>query len=237
VLGELPPIIYQDLHLELNPQQQQAYDDIWEQRYSLSKDQDCLSPANMLAVITRLKQICNYDMISGEACKLDAVDCLIESLASPSDKILIFSQYVTTLHWLSQKLRIRNAVFHGGLDAYERDQIVHDFEKGPGPRALLLSYQAGGVGLNLQAASTVIIYDRWWNPAVEDQAIQRAHRFGRDQPLTVVRLMVEGTVEERILEILAEKRDIFRLYVESAQTDVPRQLHPDALLRILRLHD
>ena len=93
------------------------------------------------------------------------------------------------------------------------------------------------MGLNLQAASTVIIYDRWWNPAVEDQAIQRAHRFGRDRPLTVVRLMVEGTVEERILEILAEKRDIFRLYVETAQTDVPRLLHPDALLRILSLHD
>jgi len=100
---------------------------------------------------------------------------------------------------------------------------------------LLVSLKAGGVGLNLPEASAVVLFDRWWNPATEDQAIQRAHRFGRTTPLHVVRFLVENSVEERIDEVLRQKREVFEEYVAgAASADVP-PLSKDALWQILAM--
>ena len=113
--------------------------------------------------------------------------------------------------------------------------MLDDFRNVEGPRALLLSVQAGGVGLNLQEASTVILLDRWWNPAVENQSIQRAHRFGRQLPLEVIRFLVEDSVEERISDILRAKQDLFDEYVEAAARQPADSAHHLQLRRILDL--
>ena len=98
-----------------------------------------------------------------------------------------------------------------------------------------MSLQAGGVGLNLQEASMVILLDRWWNPAIESQAVQRAHRFGRETPLQVVQFLVEDSVEERILEILQKKETLFDEYVEAAPGASVDQVRKNQLKRILEL--
>ena len=149
---------------------------------------------------------------------------ILDAQTAEDDKIIVFSQYVDTLKWLA--LQIKNIpveIFHGGLSQPEREKILDRFRHGPGPRCLFISLRAGGVGLNIQEASTVVLFDRWWNPALENQAIQRAHRFGRERPLHVVRFIVLDTIEERISNILMEKQELFENYIEAAANlDKPR---------------
>ena len=216
VLPDLPPIMIRDIHLELGPSQRAIYDDLWNSRREILQTQDGPPPlTNMLALLTRLKQVCNYETRSQDSVKLEVLRSLLESVEATSAKVLIFSQYVDTLTWLSQRLDIPHAIFHGALTMEAREEMISAFRRSQGPRALLISLRAGGVGLNLQEASTVILFDRWWNPAIEEQAIQRAHRFGRRTPLEVIRFTVEDTVEQRIVEILEAKRTLFRDYVEA----------------------
>lgn len=217
VLEELPPILTREIRLELGSQQRRSYDRAWNERHESVRG---LSPkemvTNMLALITRLKQICNFDEENGESVKLDVVHSILEGVNETSGKVLIFSQYVKTLERMSDKIGIPNDIFHGGLSVELRERVLRTFREKPGPRALLLSLQSGGVGLNLQEASTVILFDRWWNPATEDQAVQRAHRFGRQVPLDVIRFLVEDSIEEKIDEVLREKKILFEEYINSA---------------------
>lgn len=236
VLGEMPPIIFQDIPLELDGAQSRAYEEIWEKRQELVSAQGLpASEVYLLAVITKLKQICNYEPVSNESAKYDALREILETIEANSEKVIIFSQYVETLEWLSERTAIPHRVFHGGLSEAQRDSALREFESEAGPRALLISLKAGGVGLNLNSASLVVMFDRWWNPAVENQAIQRAHRFGRQVPLQVVRFLIEGTIEERIADLLAEKELLFQNYVEEAESWKETRLNRDELRRILGL--
>lgn len=236
VLGELPPIIAQEIPLELDGQQREAYDAVWNNREQFISSADRpISETHLLAIITKLKQICNFDPASNESAKLDALQDLFDSLQEADDKVIVFSQYVETLRWLSQRLSVPHALFHGGLMEAERERVVDQFESEPGPRAILISLKAGGVGLNLNSASTVIMFDRWWNPAVENQAIQRAHRFGRTRPLQVIRFLVEDSVEGRIAELLTRKEGLFQEYVEEAKSWQPARFSRDELRQILEL--
>ncbi len=237
VLREIPPIIIQDVPMELSNAQQEAYTNIWITRKEESKKRGTpVSEATMFALITKLKQICNYDKLSGESVKWDALSAIIEDLSQPEDKIIIFSQYVKTLNFLSRKMNsFPHNLFTGNLTQEEKAHVLEVFKSEDGPRALLISLKAGGVGLNIQEASTVILFDRWWNPAVEEQAIQRAHRFGREKPLHVMRFIVIDTIEERINEILKEKKFEFDTYVENANNATVRLLARDDLRRILLL--
>ncbi len=168
--------------------------------------------------------------------KLEALKVILENLSLPTDKALVFSQYVQTLRWLSDQLDdMPYKLFHGGMREQERDETIRWFRESPGPCVLLISLKAGGVGLNLQEASTVVMFDRWWNPAVEDQAMQRAHRFGRCRPLHVFRFLVDGTIEERIDALLREKRILFKEYVEGAENAEVPALSSTDLWRILGL--
>ena len=162
---------------------------------------------------------------------------LLDTVASNYEKVLIFSQYVNSLLWLSERIDIPHSIYHGGLSLEVREGVLDAFRKQDGPQALLMSLQAGGVGLNLQEASMVILLDRWWNPAVENQAVQRAHRFGRETPLQVVRFLVENSVEERILKILQEKEALFDEYVETAPGSPSEHVRFNQLRRILDLED
>ena len=236
VLRELPPIIVRDIRLELGTYQRRLYETVWSERLSrLGQRRGSIGVASMLALLTRLKQICNFDPTTGDSSKWDALQGLLESIEDDGGKVLVFSQYVETLKWLSDRLAIAHEVFHGGLSADHREQMIGRFRQRPGPRAMLVSLKAGGVGLNLQEASTVILFDRWWNPAAEHQAAQRAHRFGKQTPLEVIRFIVEDTVEERIAEILEYKSSLFNEYIEDAPTVTTERLSDQDLRRILNL--
>ena len=236
VLRELPPIIVRDIRLELGTYQRRLYETVWSERLSrLGQRRGSIGVASMLALLTRLKQICNFDPTTGDSSKWDALQGLLESIEDDGGKVLVFSQYVETLKWLSDRLAIAHEVFHGGLSADHREQMIGRFRQRPGPRAMLVSLKAGGVGLNLQEASTVILFDRWWNPAAEHQAVQRAHRFGKQTPLEVIRFIVEDTVEERIAEILEYKSSLFNEYIEDAPTVTTERLSDQDLRRILNL--
>lgn len=237
VLKELPPIIGQDLPLELIGAQKDAYNAVWNNRRNLIRtDKGLTTEVNLLSVITKLKQICNYDRFSGESVKYDTLRVILESLTGPNDKCLIFSQYVETLRWLSSRIDcLPFDMYHGKMTSEARDIVISRFENTSGPRALLISLKAGGVGLNLQSASTVILFDRWWNPAVEDQAIQRAHRYGRKRPLHVFRFIVSNSIEEKINEILEEKKELFKKLIDKAQKTETKLFSKNELKKILNL--
>jgi SNF2 family DNA or RNA helicase len=225
VLKDLPPIIDQEIPIELQGKQQDAYLRTWGSRWeSFDSSPQGVSPANLFAIITKLKQLCNYHAVSGESAKFDVLLNILEAQIVAEDKIIVFSQYVDTLKWLAFRIKnIPYQIFHGGLDQSERKKILDRFRQEPGPRCLLMSLRAGGVGLNIQEASTVVLFDRWWNPAVENQAVQRAHRFGRERPLHVIRFIVLETIEERISNIIKEKQELFENYIEAADSvDTPR---------------
>ncbi len=237
VLRELPEIIIQDLKLEMEARQREAYEDAkLEVRERIRSSHAGLRHAEILAQITKLKLLCNYEPNHGESCKLDALETILEGLEGEKDKIVIFSQYVGTLNRIRKKIKcIPFGIYYGGIPQDERDIVIREFEEGAGPRALLISLRAGGVGLNINSASTVILFDRWWNPAVEDQAIQRAHRFGRERPLHVIRFLVLDSIEERIEGILYEKRAVFKRYVNDAEVAEVGSFSFKELLRILGL--
>ena len=237
VLKDLPPIIDQEIPIELHGKQQDAYLRVWNSRTEGMKAYpDSFSSANLFAIITKLKQVCNYDRESGVSAKLNILMNILYTQTAEDDKIIVFSQYVDTLKWLA--LRIKNIpleIYHGGLSQPEREKMLDRFRNNPGPRCLFISLRAGGVGLNIQEASTVVLFDRWWNPATENQAIQRAHRFGRDRPLHVIRFIVLETIEERISNIIGKKQTLFENYIEAATTLDKQGFSRDLLEQILEV--
>lgn len=223
VLRQLPPIQFQDLYVELEGKQKQAYDALWTSRNTLSNHRNGANyTSSMLALITRLKQACNCDPVSGESSKREALRVIIDGLVSEEHKLLVFSQYVETLKWLAQEIsgEVTVDIIHGGLTERARDKAVSCFNNEPGPRLLLVSLKAGGVGLNLGSASHVVLFDRWWNPAVVDSTYgspDRARRYTQSEVNNrlielVVRQLGQGAVHikahrgtlERALELLDE---------------------------------
>lgn len=215
VLPELPPIIEQEMRLGLSGQQRDSYHTLWNDRRNSGIGDKGASGSASLGLITKLKQLCNYDPDSGESVKLEATKVILDNLLRENDKVIIFSQFVETLRWLgSQLTEYESEMYSGQMADDERENSLDRFRNLPGFRLLLMSLRAGGVGLNLQEASTVILFDRWWNPAVEKQAIHRAHRFGRERPLHVIKFLVSDSIEERIDDVIAEKQDLFDTYID-----------------------
>ena len=237
VLKDLPPIIDQEIPIELQGKQQDAYLRAWRSRTEgLQPSPDGFSPANLFAIITKLKQVCNYDRESGKSAKLDVLTSLLDAQTAIDDKVIVFSQYVDTLKWLA--LQIENIpldIYHGGLSQPEREKILNRFRHDPGPQCLFISLRAGGVGLNIQEASTVVLFDRWWNPALENQAIQRAHRFGRERPLHVIRFIVLDSIEERISNIIGKKQELFENYIETAPNVEDSRFSKELLEQVLEV--
>jgi SNF2 family DNA or RNA helicase len=146
--------------------------------------------------------------LAGRSGKLALLDELLETILSEDGSVLVFTQYVSMARLLSAHLTSRaipSQLLHGGTPVTERERMVDRFQSGEVP-VFILSLKAAGTGLNLTRAGHVIHYDRWWNPAVEEQATDRAYRIGQTQPVQVHRLVAEGTVEDRIAEMLASKR-------------------------------
>jgi len=236
VVAELPPIIVQDMSLELDERQRRAYDAAWVSGFDDLRRAPHPVPATaLLALITRLKQICNFDADCGESCKFEALNLLLESARETGTKVLVFSQYVETLKWLASKIDSGATLYTGAQSQTERDEVLTEFANENGSRVLLTSLRAGGVGLNIPQADLVVLYDRWWNPAVEAQAVNRAHRLGRQTPLHVVRFLVRDTIEERIDSILHAKAALFNDYVEAVETEEIRLLSRNDLIHALNL--
>ena len=233
VRGELPPVIVQDLQIELGAEQRARYNELWATRLSHMVSSTRDDVAAMLGLITRLKSICNRDEESGTSTKFDALRTLLDAVGQ-SARVIVFSQFVRTLEWVSERLPMRHELLIGAMDMHERQAAIERFRSGQTPRLLLISLRAGGVGLNLGEASHIVLFDRWWNPAVENQAIYRAHRFDRSDPLHVVRFVVRESIEERIASILDEKAELFDDVVESTQATA-RPFRRSELLRILEI--
>ena len=172
----------------------------------------------VLALLTGLKQICNHPAhflkesgavrLSGRSQKVDLVDELLGTVLAEDGAALVFTQYVAMARLLEAHLAragVPCQLLHGGTPVREREAMVARFQAGEVP-VFLLSLKAGGTGLNLTRADHVIHVDRWWNPAVEDQATDRAYRIGQTKPVQVHRLVTQGTIEERIAELLVRKR-------------------------------
>ena len=174
----------------------------------------------VLAAITALKQICNHPVnyeddggpLDGRSGKLARLEQIMGQVFAASERMLIFTHFATWGERLAAHLSERTGLpiscYHGGLARGARDRLVQSFQKGRGAGALVLSLKAGGTGLNLTAANHVVLYDRWWNPAVEDQARDRAWRIGQRNTVVCHRLVCPGTVDERVEEIVAGKRRI-----------------------------
>jgi superfamily II DNA or RNA helicase len=172
----------------------------------------------VLALLTGLKQICNHPAhflkqsgavrLSGRSEKLDLIDELLGTVLAEDCAALVFTQYVAMGRLLSAHLTkggLAHRFLHGGTPVREREAMVASFQAGDFP-VFLLSLKAGGTGLNLTGADHVIHVDRWWNPAVEEQATDRAYRIGQTKPVQVHRLITRGTIEEKIAELLTRKR-------------------------------
>lgn len=174
----------------------------------------------VLALLTGLKQICNHPAhflkesgavrLTGRSQKLDLVDELLGTVLAEDGAALVFTQYVAMGRLLEAHLTkagVPHQFLHGGVPVREREAMVERFQAGEAP-VFLLSLKAGGTGLNLTRADHVIHVDRWWNPAVEEQATDRAYRIGQTKPVQVHRLITQGTIEERIAELLQRKRKL-----------------------------
>ncbi|MFO0634558.1 MAG: DEAD/DEAH box helicase [Nannocystaceae bacterium] len=171
----------------------------------------------ILAALTRLRQVCCDPQLLGlpegtpvpPSCKLEAFEELIADAVGSGRKILVFSQFVEMQKILGaslEKLGIEYLWLHGGTK--NREELVGKFQTTGGPPVFLISLKAGGSGLTLTEADTVIHFDPWWNPAVEDQATDRAHRIGQDKPVMVYRMVVEDTVEQKMVELGQRKRAV-----------------------------
>ena len=211
VLDELPDLIEQNVYIDLGPDQAKEYSNLYNSRLSM----DGKDSAGLLALITELKKLVNFSEKTRKSAKLDRLKDLLKELMEKGEKVLIFSQYVKTLEFIEEELEYATFMYHGGMNQVQKDSTIENFKTGD-TNILLMSLMAGGVGLNIQEASTVIIFDRWWNPAVESQAIARAHRMGRKDPVHAIKFVTSGTIEERILQILHDKEDLFDFVIEGA---------------------
>ncbi len=181
----------------------------------------------VLRLMTRLKQICNHPEhllaeggeLAGRSGKLTATTELLQTITAEGDAALLFTQYVRMGELLQpylEGLGLRTLFLQGSTSINERSRMVEEFQAGD-IDVFLLSLRAGGTGLNLTAATHVIHYDRWWNPAVEDQASDRAWRIGQERPVQIHRMITEGTVEDKIAVLLEEKRSLASAIVGSGE--------------------
>jgi superfamily II DNA or RNA helicase len=227
IAAELPDRIDELDHCGMTAEQIGLYQAILDRLLDKPEDGDedrRARNANVLAAITALKQVCNHpvaylddghdpdDALAGRSGKLARLDEIVDSVFAAGERILVFTHFARwgerLARYLSDRTEVPIACYHGGLTRTARDRLIAEFQQGTGPGALVLSIKAGGSGLNLTAANHVVLYDRWWNPAVEDQARDRAWRIGQEHTVVVHRLVCPGTIDERVEEIVAGKRQI-----------------------------
>ena len=242
VLSELPPRTEQTLTVEMGEAERAFYEALRQrslERIAALDAPEGRRKIQILAEITRLRRACcNPALIDAAAGvpsgKLAAFMALVEDLIRNRHKALVFSQFVGHLELVRAALdakRIRYEYLDGSTPSAEREKRVAAFQAG-GADLFLISLRAGGTGLNLTAADYVVHLDPWWNPAVEDQASDRAHRIGQERPVTIYRLIMEASIEEQILQLHRDKRDLASDLLEGTETTA--RLSEAALLDLIR---
>ncbi|MFE3193229.1 DEAD/DEAH box helicase [Nocardia sp. NPDC059240] len=245
VAASLPPKIHCDLVCDLTPEQELLYDQLLDRAESTGFGTGVQRHGRVLAVLTELKQVCNHPgLITGELGELAGrsgkfdvcADILAGNLESAAPT-LVFTQYRQTGELLvrhcAEAFGVRVPFFHGGLDQEQRGAIVADFQSPDGPPILVLSLRAAGTGLTLTRAADVIHYDRWWNPAVEAQASDRAHRIGQTRTVTVTTLTSGTTIEEHIAGMHDRKSALTDLTDATGIAELAR-LDDERLMELLR---
>ena len=233
IAAELPDKIDELDHCGMTAEQIGLYQAILDNLLKTEPDSDDPNArkGHVLAAITALKQVCDHPAaylheddgpLAGRSGKLARLDELIDDVFASGERMLIFTHFARwgerLAVYLSERTGIPIACYHGGLSRGVRDRIVKEFQEGTGAGALVLSIKAGGSGLNLTSANHVVLYDRWWNPAVEDQARDRAWRIGQQNTVISHRLVCPGTVDERVEEVVAGKRRIADLVLPASSS-------------------
>jgi non-specific serine/threonine protein kinase len=203
--------------------------------------------ALVLQTLLKLKQLCNHPaQLTGDmdwrpelSGKFQRLAELARGVAERGEKVLIFSQFREIIApldaWLTKIFKRSGLILHGGTPVGARLKLVEDFQSPDGPPYFILSLKAGGTGLNLTAAAHVIHFDRWWNPAVEDQATDRAYRVGQSKNVLVHKFVTQGTMEERIDGLLSEKRGLAEEVLGQRGGTGVTDLDDKALLELIRL--
>jgi SNF2 family DNA or RNA helicase len=251
VAAELPERIDVLDHCTMTPEQIGLYQAVLDRLTTPAEPGADPRQGEILAAITALKQICNHpaayqsdgEPLAGRSGKLARLEEIVDNVFEAGERVLVFTHFAEWGKRLADHLTTRTgqpiACYHGGLARGARDRLVSEFQQGEGPGALVLSLKAGGTGLNLTAASHVVLYDRWWNPAVEDQARDRAWRIGQTRTVVSHRLVCPGTVDERVEEVVAGKRHIADLVLpksssladlDTSQLRMALGLRPDSVL-------
>jgi SNF2 family DNA or RNA helicase len=240
VLPHLPPKIISQIVLPLDGPQLQSYERAEKEGVvQLRERGEAVRVQNVLELIMRLKQICNFCPTTGQSAKFHDVRQRLRTLESEGHRALIFSQFTDGKHGVraiaSRLHSMQPLLYTGDLSSHEKDATIRKFKEHPEHKVLVLSLRAGGQGLNLQDASYVFHFDRWWNPAVERQAEDRAHRLGQTFPVHVYRYILEGTIEERIDHVLREKQLLFDELVDGVSLDLKSALTSEELFGLFGL--
>ncbi|MBP8315464.1 DEAD/DEAH box helicase, partial [Clostridium neonatale] len=224
VITELPEKIEKNYYVELTKEQKKVYasyvKDIKEKMENNEFNDDKIT---IFSYLTKLRQLCLdpsivLDDYNGKSGKIEEVVSMIKDNISENHKILLFSQFTSVLKNISKRLtenKIQHFYLDGSTNAGKRLELVEEFNNNDETKVFLISLKAGGTGLNLTSADIVIHFDPWWNPAVEDQATDRAHRIGQKNVVQVFKLISEGTVEDKILSLQEKKKQIIKDVLDS----------------------
>lgn len=240
VLKELPPKRLHSVMLDLTPAQRHAYDNAEKQGIvELQARGETISITHVLTLIMRLKQICNFCPASGESTKLADLRERMAVLRAEDHRLLVFTQFTDASFGVAAIARglseFGPLTYTGAMSQEERHSTVGRFKSDTAHGALILSLKAGGQGLNLQEASYVVHFDRWWNPASEKQAEDRSHRMGQTSSVDVYTYTCSGTIEERIASLLEAKQRLFDTVVDQVSMDLDRVLSAEELFGLFGL--
>jgi len=246
IVNELPDKMINDVYCNLSVKQAGMYDETLNQMIGdVEKSEGIKRKGLVLKLINSLKQICNHpsqflktdDAKISESGKMEVLINLIENILASDEKVLIFTQYVRMgeiiKKLLEEEFSEEVMFLYGKVSRKKRDKMIDEFQNG-NARIFILSLKAGGIGLNLTAATNVIHYDLWWNPAVENQATDRAYRIGQRENVMVYRFITRGTLEERINQILIEKSELVDLAIDSEESFIT-EMSNDELRNMLNL--
>ena len=215
VITELPEKIEKKYYVPMTSEQKLAYKNYMKEvKLKLKTGED--DNITIFSYLTRLRQICQDPILvnkdyTGDSGKLNVALEIIEEVIEDNNKMLVFSQFTSVLKKIEEELNIRkikNKYLDGSTSAKERIKLVSEFNDSKEPEIFLISLKAGGTGLNLTSAKFVMHMDPWWNPAIEDQATDRAHRIGQKNIVEVIKLIAKDTIEEKIIQLQEDKREI-----------------------------
>ena len=247
IIKDLPDKIVSDIYCDLTKEQVALYKETLDSAIrEVEENAGIKRKGLVLKMINSLKQICNHPaqftksshINVNESGKMEILMNTLENILEADEKVLIFTQYVKTgeiiQKLVEEKFSEEVLFLHGSLTRSKRDKMIRKFQENHQNRIFIISLRAGGTGLNLTAAQNVIHYDLWWNPAVENQATDRAYRIGQKENVMVYRFITKGTFEEKINEMLRSKEELAKLTVGNGETFIT-EMNTEELKDLLEL--